>query len=213
MHVAAPFRIRVAFGKAGCCLCYAVRPFLPALCRAILQCWCLDCSPIPCIMWKMLPIWSTGPRTCALVLWWGGGWCLVVSVEKQEVAPIAFCRSTGIAEVNLGLVNGCACGQVSYRSYWTKELLEAIYAAPQHLALKDLTELTGIRSDDVVSTLQAIGMVRYWKGEHILACYTSKIVEDHLRLIQPAQAPIAIRRDRVHYTPYLPPSASVRPRA
>eukprot|EP00884_Botryococcus_braunii_P004438 jgi/Botrbrau1/13996/Bobra.150_1s0007.1 len=101
-------------------------------------------------------------------------------------------------------------GNVSYRSYWSRELLVAIYEHGPNISIKELSELTAIRPDDIVSTLQFLGMVRYWKGDHILVVHP-RTVEEHLKK-GATQIPIAIEESRVHYTPYLTPSASLRPR-
>lgn len=104
----------------------------------------------------------------------------------------------------------CTSMQVSYRSYWTRELLVAIYEHGANISIKELSDLTGIRTDDVVSTLQSLGLVRYWKGDHILVVHP-KTVEDLLRK-GPAQPPIAIDETRVHYTPYISCVGGSRPK-
>ncbi len=98
--------------------------------------------------------------------------------------------------------------QVSYRSYWTRVLLEAIRRNSSSMSIKDLSEMTSIRTDDVVATLTSLSMVRYWKGDHILVA-TSKIVEDHLKAIGNQQT-IAIDPARMHYTPYVGIANTVR---
>jgi histone acetyltransferase MYST1 len=103
-----------------------------------------------------------------------------------------------------------SCLQVSYKSFWSREVLMAIAEHGPNVSIKELSELTSIRTDDVVSTLQYFGMVRYWKGDHILVV-NQKAVEDHLRKT-PSQVIIAIDRSRVHYTPFIPTSTSLRPR-
>ena len=33
---------------------------------------------------------------------------------------------------------------------------------------KDLSQETAINANDIVSTLQALGMLKYWKGKHLV---------------------------------------------
>ncbi len=71
-------------------------------------------------------------------------------------------------------------GKLSYRSFWAWELLQALAAARGTLPLARLSELTHIAPDDVANTLQALGLLRYWKGQHIV-CTTPRLVDEHLR--------------------------------
>ncbi len=72
-------------------------------------------------------------------------------------------------------------GKLSYRSFWAWELLQALANARGTLSLPQLTDITNIAPDDVVSTLQALGLLRYWKGQHIV-CTTPKLLEEHIRV-------------------------------
>ncbi|KAJ8318819.1 hypothetical protein KUTeg_003910 [Tegillarca granosa] len=54
-------------------------------------------------------------------------------------------------------------GKLSYRSYWS--------------------EMTSITQNDIISTLQSLNMVKYWKGQHVI-CVTPKLVEEHLKSAQ-----------------------------
>lgn len=60
-------------------------------------------------------------------------------------------------------------GLISYRSYW-KDVLLNYLCANSNLALsvKDISQEMAISSYDIVSTLQALGMMKYWKGKHII---------------------------------------------
>jgi len=71
-------------------------------------------------------------------------------------------------------------GKVSYRSYWSYVLLSEIYnAGDMPLTIKGLSELTCITPEDIVSTLTALDIVRYWKGQHVV-CISRSAVADHL---------------------------------
>jgi histone acetyltransferase MYST1 len=48
-------------------------------------------------------------------------------------------------------------------------------------SVKELSELSGIAQDDIITTLQSMKMVKYWKGQHVI-CVTYKTVQEHLLL-------------------------------
>uniref|UniRef100_A0A2C9K3T3 Histone acetyltransferase n=1 Tax=Biomphalaria glabrata TaxID=6526 RepID=A0A2C9K3T3_BIOGL len=68
-------------------------------------------------------------------------------------------------------------GKLSYRSYWTSVLLENIYKMGVKVSMRDLEKMTSISYTDVVSTLQSLNLIKYWKGNHIL-CVTPKLIEE-----------------------------------
>ena len=37
-----------------------------------------------------------------------------------------------------------------------------------------------ISPDDIISTLQALSIVKYWKGQHAI-CVTPKLIDEHLQ--------------------------------
>ena len=45
------------------------------------------------------------------------------------------------------------------------------------------SEMTSITQNDIISTLQSLNMVKYWKGQHVI-CVTPKLVEEHLKSSQ-----------------------------
>jgi len=74
-------------------------------------------------------------------------------------------------------------GKLSYRSYWSWVLLEILRDFRGVLSIKDLSNMTSIAQTDIISTLQALNMVKYWKGQHVI-CVTPKLVEEHLKASQ-----------------------------
>lgn len=68
---------------------------------------------------------------------------------------------------------------MSYKSYWTEVILE-ILNEKRNLTIKELSTLTAIATQDIIKTLQPLGLIKYWKGQHILS-YNSKTVEDNLK--------------------------------
>jgi len=60
-------------------------------------------------------------------------------------------------------------GLMTYRAYWKDVLLEYICNFPEkELSIKAFCDEMGINPYDIVSTLQALGMIKYWKGHHII---------------------------------------------
>jgi histone acetyltransferase MYST1 len=69
-------------------------------------------------------------------------------------------------------------GKLSYRSYWSWVLLKTLKEKGS-LSIKELSNLTGFTTLDIVETLSSLNMVKYWKGKHAI-CVTSKLIEDLL---------------------------------
>ena len=61
-------------------------------------------------------------------------------------------------------------GKISYRSYWTHVLLTLFseQRGDENIQIKDISLLTGIKTEDIISTLQSLNMIRFWKGQHVV---------------------------------------------
>lgn len=61
-------------------------------------------------------------------------------------------------------------GLLSYRSYWKSKVLAylALHLDEIEILVKDISAETGILSNDIISTLQYIGLIKYWKGKHVI---------------------------------------------
>ncbi|CRK93420.1 CLUMA_CG006956, isoform A, partial [Clunio marinus] len=85
-------------------------------------------------------------------------------------------------------------GLISYRSYWKDVLLAYLCSrSGRTLSIKDISQEMAINSYDIVSTLQALGMMKYWKGKHIilkkqdvLTEYEDRMKKRHSLKIDPA---------------------------
>ena len=69
---------------------------------------------------------------------------------------------------------------LSFRSYWTEVLLDALRANKGNLTIRDLANRTAIQTEDIIATLQSLNLIKFWKGQHVIAV-SPKIVEEHLR--------------------------------
>ena len=69
-------------------------------------------------------------------------------------------------------------GKLSYQSYWSYVLLLQLRSRTT-CTIRELSSLTSISQDDIVKTLKALNMVKYWKGQNVICC-NPKAVEEHL---------------------------------
>lgn len=61
-------------------------------------------------------------------------------------------------------------GRVSYRSYWTYVILSTLKEhKSEHLSIRDLSNMTSIKIEDILSTLQSLNMIQHYKGQHVVA--------------------------------------------
>ncbi|CAN8019430.1 unnamed protein product [Ixodes persulcatus] len=91
-------------------------------------------------------------------------------------------------------------GKLSYRSYWSWVLLEILRDFRGTLSIKDLSQMTSITQNDIVTTLQSLNMVKYWKGQHVI-CVTPKLVEEHLRSAQYKKPRLSVDISCLRWTP------------
>ena len=89
-------------------------------------------------------------------------------------------------------------GALSYRSYWAQVLMEILRKQKANISIKELSERTAIRTEDIVATLQTLGLIKYWKGQHILSI-TPKAVDDHMKVM--AKQTLRIRPELISWTP------------
>ena len=57
-------------------------------------------------------------------------------------------------------------GLVSYRSYWVYALLEILATHRGSISIAELSDRCKFRTDDIVKTLQAFNLIRYFGGQH-----------------------------------------------
>jgi histone acetyltransferase MYST1 len=74
-------------------------------------------------------------------------------------------------------------GRISYRSYWTTVLLDLLAHHKRNLAIKDASQMTCIKPEDIISTLNHLGLIRYCKGQHVISV-TPKLIEQHQAKLQ-----------------------------
>jgi len=95
-------------------------------------------------------------------------------------------------------------GLVSYRSYWVYALLEILQKHRGAISIAELSEMTKFRTDDIVKTLQAFNLIRYFGGQHSI--YVSpQILETHYTNAKPNWL---IDSSKLQWTPYSERSAA-----
>lgn len=72
-------------------------------------------------------------------------------------------------------------GKLAYKSYWINTLIEALVKYKGNLNIKELSEITNIKYEDIVFALNEIGLIKYWKGQQILQTVNLKHLEDYLK--------------------------------
>lgn len=91
-------------------------------------------------------------------------------------------------------------GLLSYRSYWSWVLLEQLRSSSRPLSVKDLSYKTSITEQDVISTLQSMNLLKYWKGNHVINA-NSKAIEDVIISKQYKRPKFTIDRTAIRWTP------------
>ncbi|XP_061912002.1 histone acetyltransferase KAT7 isoform X1 [Entelurus aequoreus] len=60
-------------------------------------------------------------------------------------------------------------GLISYRSYWKEVLLRYMHNFQgKEISIKEISQETAVNPVDIVSTLQSLQMLKYWKGKHLV---------------------------------------------
>ncbi|ODM99178.1 Histone acetyltransferase KAT7, partial [Orchesella cincta] len=97
-------------------------------------------------------------------------------------------------------------GLISYRSYWKDAVLRRMCAcASRDVSIKELSQELGISSADLVSTLQFLGMLKYWKGKHLIL-KKQDVLEEYLeRVRRRGVEQRQIDSSCLRWRPYQPP--------
>ena len=60
-------------------------------------------------------------------------------------------------------------GLAGYQSYWQAVLLDMLASNPETpLTIREISLLTSIRQEDIISCLSSMNMLTFWKGEHVI---------------------------------------------
>jgi hypothetical protein len=56
------------------------------------------------------------------------------------------------------------------------ESLTSLCRGAGNISIKDMSQMTAIKTEDIISTLQSLSLIKYWKGQHIISV-TPKVIE------------------------------------
>ncbi|XP_039271940.1 histone acetyltransferase KAT5-like [Styela clava] len=78
-------------------------------------------------------------------------------------------------------------GLLSYRSYWTNAILDIVVnMKPENgqdrpqITINEICEKTSIKKEDVISTLQHLNLINYYKGQYIITL-SDEVIDGHKR--------------------------------
>ncbi|KAG1452825.1 hypothetical protein G6F56_007723 [Rhizopus delemar] len=71
-------------------------------------------------------------------------------------------------------------GLLSYRAFWTETIVEYLLQAQEDVTIEEISQRTSITTQDILHTLQNIGALKYYRGQHII-CLGDKVVEQWQR--------------------------------
>ena len=68
-------------------------------------------------------------------------------------------------------------GKISYRSYWAYVILQVLEKNFESITVNDIARMTGIKTEDILSTLHSLNLIKYWKGQHFIS-FSQKIMDN-----------------------------------
>jgi hypothetical protein len=72
-------------------------------------------------------------------------------------------------------------GKLSYKSYWTITILDALLKNKGLLNVQTISEQTGIRIEDINYVLNELSLIKYWKGQQVIQNINIKQIEEFLK--------------------------------
>lgn len=67
-------------------------------------------------------------------------------------------------------------GLLSYRAFWTETIVEFLLNSTEEITIEEISHRTSITTQDILHTLQNIGALKYYRGQHII-CLGDKVIE------------------------------------
>ncbi|KAI7896901.1 acyl-CoA N-acyltransferase [Mucor mucedo] len=74
-------------------------------------------------------------------------------------------------------------GLMSYRAYWTDTIVGFLLSTNEEVTIEEISQKTAITTQDILHTLQSIGALKYYRGQHII-CLGDKVVEQWEKIQQ-----------------------------
>lgn len=89
---------------------------------------------------------------------------------------------------------------MSYEAYWTRVLLSFLRDHRGTLSIKDLSEVTAIKVDDIMLMLQdRLNLIQYQKGQHVV-CAAPSLIDTCLK--KAGGAGCVVDPAKIVWTPY-----------
>ncbi|KAL9272977.1 Histone acetyltransferase of the MYST family 1-like protein [Drosera capensis] len=90
-------------------------------------------------------------------------------------------------------------GLLSYRGYWTRVLLDILKKHKGNISIKELSDMTAIKAEDILATLQTLELIQYRKGQHVI-CADPKVLDRHLKAA--GRGGLEVDVSKLIWTPY-----------
>ncbi|KAF9605185.1 hypothetical protein IFM89_014298 [Coptis chinensis] len=90
-------------------------------------------------------------------------------------------------------------GLLSYRGYWTRVLLDILKKHKSNISIKELSDMTAIKAEDILTTLQSLELIQYRKGQHAI-CADPKVLDRHLKAA--GRGGLEVDVSKLIWTPY-----------
>ncbi|KAF2291464.1 hypothetical protein GH714_024457 [Hevea brasiliensis] len=90
-------------------------------------------------------------------------------------------------------------GLLSYRGYWTRVLLDILKKHKGNISIKELSDMTAIKAEDILTTLQSLELIQYRKGQHVI-CADPKVLDRHLKAA--GRGGLEVDVSKLIWTPY-----------
>ncbi|KAK2376194.1 histone acetyltransferase of the MYST family [Trifolium repens] len=74
-------------------------------------------------------------------------------------------------------------GLLSYRGYWTRVLLDILKKHKGNISIKELSDMTAIKAEVILTTLQSLELIQYRKGQHVIWIAISKRLEEGVSML------------------------------
>jgi len=74
-----------------------------------------------------------------------------------------------------------------------------LFLNPNDTCLQELSDMTAIKADDILSTLQSLDLIQYRKGQHVI-CADPKVLDRHLKAA--GRGGLDVDVSKLIWTPY-----------
>ncbi|KAJ0236470.1 PROCN domain-containing protein [Hirschfeldia incana] len=92
-----------------------------------------------------------------------------------------------------------ALGLRRYRDYWARILIVILKKHKGNISIEELSDMTAIKAEDILSTLQSLELVQYRKGQHVI-CADPKVLNRHLKAA--GRGGLVVDVSKLIWTPY-----------